>query len=116
MKKKAQESGIAGALKPPYCAVIFASQRTDADGGGYEAMAERMRELASEQEGFLGMESARDGAGFGLTVSYWRDHASARKWKQNAEHLEAQRMGREKWYREYRTRICTVSREYGRDD
>ena len=100
---------------PPYCAVIFSGLRAEDDGAAYEKTAARMRELAAEQDGFLGMESARDPDEFGITVSYWRNAECARKWKQNAEHLEAQRLGREKFYRAYRARICTVEREYGRE-
>jgi heme-degrading monooxygenase HmoA len=66
-------------------------------------------ELASEQEGFLGVESARDE--LGLTVSYWRDRESIVRWKAEAEHREAQRMGRERWYRSYRIRIARVEEE-----
>ena len=45
--------------EPPYYAAIFSSRRTPGDQG-YEAMAERMVELAAQQPGFLGSESARD--------------------------------------------------------
>ncbi len=70
-----------------------------------------MEELAKEQEGFLGMESARDG--IGITVSYWRDLECIRKWKQHEEHLVAQTKGRSTWYSAYRIRIAKVEREYG---
>jgi heme-degrading monooxygenase HmoA len=33
-------------------------------------MADHMVALASEQPGFLGVESVRDGNGLGITVSY----------------------------------------------
>ncbi|CAM2871220.1 hypothetical protein PASE110613_05245 [Paenibacillus sediminis] len=56
-------------LKPPYYAVIFSSQRTEGDHG-YEEMADEMVKLASEQAGFLGVESSRDENGFGITISY----------------------------------------------
>ena len=61
-------SDIADTPKPPYYAVIFSSHRTDGDNG-YGEMAERMAELAAQQPGYLGMESAREG--LGITVSYW---------------------------------------------
>ncbi len=73
-------------------------------------MAERMVELAQRQSGFLGMESARDGVG--ITVSYWRDLESIRNWKAELEHKEAQRLGREKWYSAFKTRIARVERDY----
>ncbi|MGC8513766.1 MAG: antibiotic biosynthesis monooxygenase family protein [Acidimicrobiales bacterium] len=94
---------------PPYVAVIFTSTRTEGDYG-YEAMAQTMMELASKQAGFLGLESARDDVG--ITVSYWVDRASARAWKEVAEHGVAQRLGREIWYSDYRVRIATVDRDY----
>ena len=50
---------------PPYYAVIFSSTRT-AGENGYDAMADRMVELAAEQAGFLGVESARGADGFGI--------------------------------------------------
>ena len=103
---------IAGTPEPPYFAVIFSSLRTEGDHG-YEAMAERMLELAARQPGFLGVESVRDATGFGLTVSYWRDEVAIAAWKAEGEHAEAQRLGREQWYAAFRLRVCRVEREYG---
>lgn len=103
---------IAGTPEPPYFAVIFSSQRTPGDRG-YARMAERMVELAAAQPGFLGVESARAADGFGLTVSYWRDEAAIAAWKAQAEHLEAQRLGRETWYEAFAVRVCRVERASG---
>ncbi len=77
-------------------------------------MADRMLELAAQQPGFLGVESARDGVG--ITVSYWRHLESIKAWKANAEHLVAQQTGRADWYRQYKTRIARVERDYGFDN
>ncbi len=96
--------------KPPYYAVIFTSIRTDGDNG-YGIVGERMLELAHQQKGFLGVESARNEVG--ITVSYWQDLASIKAWKQNAEHIEAQRLGKKQWYAEFKVRIAKVEREYG---
>jgi heme-degrading monooxygenase HmoA len=101
-----------GHVTPPYVAVIFSSMRTSGDHG-YAAAAERMEELAAQQPGYLGIESARGDDRFGITVSYWADEESARAWKRVAEHAEAQRRGRAEWYSSYTIRIATVSREYG---
>jgi heme-degrading monooxygenase HmoA len=101
---------IANTPAPPYYAVIFTSHRTEGDNG-YGRMADRMVELASEQPGFLGVESAREEVG--ITVSYWSDLESIKRWKQNAEHQEAQRLGHEKWYTSFKTRISKVERDYG---
>lgn len=101
---------IANTPKPPYYAVIFTSHRTEGDNG-YGQMADRMVELASKQPGFLGAESAREDVG--ITVSYWSDLESIQNWKANIEHLEAQRLGHEKWYASFKTRISKVERDYG---
>jgi len=103
-------SDIANTPKPPYYAVIFISHRTDGDNG-YGEMAERMAELAAQQPGYLGMESAREG--LGITVSYWKSLEAIRNWKQNAEHQEAQRRGHQQWYSSFRVRVAKVEREYG---
>lgn len=92
-----------------YYAVIFTSERTIIEDG-YAEMAVLMEELAKKQEGFLGVESAR--SEIGITVSYWKDLESIKKWKQNLEHLVVQEKGRRDWYKSYTTRICLVEREY----
>lgn len=97
---------------PPYYAVVFSSQRTDGDHG-YAAMADRMVELARQQPGFLGVESARGTDGFGITVSYWASEADIAAWKQQTEHLAAQTLGRERWYAQYSLRVARVERAYG---
>ena len=101
---------IVSHLQPPYYAVIFTALLTD-DTSEYVETAERMEELAKEQDGYLGIESARNVVG--ITVSYWKDLDSIKKWKNNVEHTEARNRGREQWYKQYQLRICKVEREYG---
>ena len=92
----------------PYVAVIFSTRRS-ADLVGYSEMAARMEELAAEQPGYLGIESISDGHR-GLTVSYWQDEEASLAWRAIAEHVVAQRLGRERWYDEYDLRVATVPR------
>jgi heme-degrading monooxygenase HmoA len=101
---------ISNTPPPPYYAVIFTSLRTEAEEG-YANMARRMVELASQQPGFLGIESAREE--IGITVSYWDSLEAIKHWKTHAEHQLAQEKGREVWYSAYKTRICKVERDYG---
>lgn len=102
-------SGIAKTPQPPYYAVIFASQRTEGDKG-YGKMAEKMVELASEQKGFLGVESARDNE-LGITVSYWESLDAIKNWKENSAHKVAQERGKKEWYKNFALRVCKVERE-----
>ncbi|MBI4913698.1 MAG: antibiotic biosynthesis monooxygenase [Acidobacteria bacterium] len=94
----------------PYVAVIF-TNLLRADALDYEVVAERMLTLARLQPGFLGVESVRDERGLGLTVSYWKDEAAALAWKAVAEHREAQRLGRERFYATYALRVARVERQ-----
>lgn len=100
---------IAKTQKPPYYAVIFSSTRTVGDNG-YSEMADKMVELAKQQDGFLGIESARNE--IGITVSYWKDLDSIKKWKENSEHKVAREKGRKNWYQSFKTRIAKVEMDY----
>ena len=95
--------------KPPYYAVIFTSIM-NMDIEGYDEMAQKMEKLAQKQEGFIGIESARNK--IGITVSYWKDLDAIKRWKMNIEHQEAQRLGRSKWYKSFSVRIAKVERAY----
>jgi heme-degrading monooxygenase HmoA len=103
-------SNISKTPKPPYYAVIFTSKRTETVEG-YVQMAEKMVEYASQQKGFLGVESARD-TGVGITVSYWDSLDAIKAWKEHAAHQAAQEKGKTKWYESYAVRITKVERDY----
>jgi len=97
-------------LQAPYYAVIFSTLLSD-DLEGYEETANRMEELAQQQLGYLGIESARNQ--IGITVSYWESLDAILQWKNNVEHTKAREKGRAVWYKKYQLRICKVEREYG---
>ena len=93
-------------------AVIFCARRTAADEDGYQAAATAMGQLAAEQPGYLGEDHARSADGVGITVSYWRDDASARAWRDNPEHALIRDQGRGKWYSEYSLHVARIERGY----
>lgn len=95
-----------------YVAVIFSSRRTGHGAADYDAAAVEMEALAERQPGFLGIESARNADGTGITVSYWATVAHAQAWKGVAEHRAVQQRGRDEWYESYRVRIAEVTRDY----
>jgi heme-degrading monooxygenase HmoA len=100
--------------QPPYYVVIFTYQRTEGDQG-YDAMAQRMGEAAQQQPGFLAVETMQGADGVGVVLVYWKDTESIIKWKHHLEHLSAQKLGRERWYKSYRVRVAKVERAYGFD-
>jgi heme-degrading monooxygenase HmoA len=94
-------------------AVIFASRRTRDDDAGYAAAAEAMDSLAARQPGYRGIQNARGPDGFGITVSYWADDASAVAWRSHAEHAAIRFLGRQRWYDAYSVQVARVERSYG---
>ena len=99
---------IAITPEPPYYAVTFTSFLKGNDLEGYYKTAERMLELASQQPGFLGYETARGESGLGITISYWESREAVKNWKANMEHREVQGRGFKEWYQKFTTRICRV--------
>lgn len=92
--------------------VIFVAQRTSDDDEGYAAAANAMDALAAQQEGYLGIDSARGSDGLGITVSYWADDAAAKAWRDNPEHAAIREQGRGRWYSSYSLHVASVERSY----
>ena len=97
--------------EPPYYTVIFSAVQSETIEG-YAETALRMESLAKTMPGYLGIESARNKDGFGITVSYWESEEAIAQWKREAEHLDAQRRGRNDWYERYQVRVAKVERSY----
>tara|TARA_R110000824_G_scaffold85425_7_gene212343 strand:+ start:27 stop:347 length:321 start_codon:yes stop_codon:yes gene_type:complete len=93
-------------------AVIFCAQRSGVDEDAYQAAAASMAELAALQPGYLGEDHARSADGFGITVSYWSDDASAQAWRDHPDHNVIREQGRGKWYSEYSLHVARVERGY----
>lgn len=100
---------LANTPQPPYYAVIFSSIKKNNDTA-YNDMAQKMEKLAKQQQGFLGIESAREEVG--ITVSYWQSLEAIQQWKNNVAHIEAQIKGKSDWYKNYKVRIAKVERAY----
>ena len=64
---------ISDTPETPYYAAIFTSVNADTDHAEHHTMTQRMLELASSYDGYLGIEPARNEDGTGVAVSYWRD-------------------------------------------
>ncbi|MCA0324584.1 MAG: antibiotic biosynthesis monooxygenase [Proteobacteria bacterium] len=90
--------------------VIFRANARQLDAA-YSATAAQMRELALKEFGCLEFTAVTEGDQE-IALSYWPNEASIRAWKQQADHLMAQQMGRERWYASYRVEVAEVTRRY----
>ncbi len=100
-------------LPPGAVAVIFTSRRSVADPAGYAAAAAEMDAEAARQPGYLGIVSARDAQGAGITVSYWANEADAIAWRAHPGHAAIRARGRDVWYDGWRVDVAHVTRSYG---
>ena len=94
-------------------AVIFKAQVNELDQSYYD-MALRMRELAIAQYACKEFVSVTEG-NTEIAVSYWESLDHIKLWKQDAEHLLAQKLGRSQWYKNYQVQIVELIREYSND-
>ena len=91
---------------------IFRSRlREDADSG-YRALAARMLELARSMPGFVDFKSFRAEDGERVSLIEFESLATLEAWRDDPEHLKAQREGRERFYSEYRLQLCEPLRAY----
>ncbi len=95
----------------PIYVVIFSSVLAD-NPTGYLEMADKILERAKLTEGFIHFESFRQPDGHGVSLSYWTDREAIAKWKNDCEHLVAQKLGKTKWYDFYRIQIAKVEKSY----
>ena len=51
-------------------------------------------------------------SGFGITVSYWADAASATAWRDHPDHVRIRNAGRDRWYESYEVVVTQVTRDY----
>ena len=98
--------------EPPYYAAILSTWHTGEDLEGYAEMGAKMIQAAESQPGYLGKESLDGPGGYQLSIVYYTTEEAIRQWREHAEHLVAQRLGRDRWYEAYEVRIARVERSY----
>ncbi|MEH6580269.1 MAG: antibiotic biosynthesis monooxygenase [Amphritea sp.] len=91
-------------------AVIFKAEINQLDDG-YSKMAERMRQLSMDEYGCLEFTACTEGDRE-IAISYWDSEEQIKAWKKNSEHLVAQTLGKQQWYKSYQVQIVEVVREY----
>ncbi len=91
-------------------AVIFKAKTKKLDDD-YFKMAKRMRELAINEYGCVEFTAVTEGSDE-IAISYWESMEQIKKWKQNSEHLVAQKLGKEKWYETYSVEIVEILEKY----
>lgn len=90
--------------------VIFKAQIQNLDIQ-YIEMAQHLRAKALSQFNCQKFESLCE-LDQEIALSYWHSLADIQAWHHDAEHLIAQRLGKEQWYRHFSVEICEVVKSY----
>lgn len=100
-------------VSPPYYAVIFSSKKKKNDPE-FSKLSEYLDELVTKQDGYLGHENY--GEDPAVTISYWKDLESIKKWRNEPEHANAMKRSIKEWFAAYRTQVAKVERNYFWED
>lgn len=95
-------------------AVIFKATVAELDDE-YLRMAQHLKDLAFKQYGCLDFVSVTEG-NEEIAISYWSSKQQIRDWKNDPEHMCAQHLGRNKWYKSFSIEICEVIRKRAGND
>ena len=98
-------------------AVIFEFTPAEGRFPEYMKLVDTLREDLARADGFISLERFESITTKGKFVSlqFWRDEESVRKWRTLQKHREAQKRGRAGIFASYRLRIASVLRDYEMD-
>ena len=99
-------------------AVIFEVVPREGHADAYFKLAAGLREQLEAIDGFVSVERFQSLTQPGklLSLSFWRDEAALRRWREVEAHRAAQHAGRTRHFADYRLRVAQVLRDYGLDE
>jgi len=98
-------------------AVIFEFTPAEGRFPEYLKLVGELKADLDKAEGFISLERFESITNKGKFVSlqFWKDEESVRKWRNLQKHREAQKKGRKEVFDSYRLRVCSVIRDYEMD-
>jgi heme-degrading monooxygenase HmoA len=90
---------------------VFRSRLRPGLSDEYGAAVERMSALAETMPGYISHKTFLSPDGERCTIVEFEHEEGLRAWRTNREHIEAQRLARDKYYTEYHVQVCTLDRE-----
>jgi heme-degrading monooxygenase HmoA len=98
-------------------AVIFEFTPAEGRFPEYMQLVETLKADLAKADGFISLERFESITTRGkfISLQFWRDEESVRKWRNLQKHRAAQKLGRERIFESYRLRIATVLRDYEKD-
>jgi heme-degrading monooxygenase HmoA len=95
-------------------AVIFEVTPAPGRREEYLDLAAQLRPALEQTDGFISIErfASLTNEGKMLSLSFWRDEAAVKRWRELEGHRAAQARGRGGVFAEYRLRVAEVARDY----
>src|SRR5438128_3993184 len=98
---------------PTEVVVIFKTHLRDgADSEAYRKTSRRMHELVERIPGFISIKAYTGEDGEEIDLVRFANEDALKAWKEQPEHREAQRRGREEFYDRYSVQARKVVRDY----
>jgi len=96
-------------------AVIFEVEPKDGRENDYLDLAAALKADLEKIDGFISVERFRSIVKPGklLSLSFWRDEETVKRWREHARHRLAQAKGRDAVFADYRISVAEIERQYG---
>ena len=91
---------------------IFRSRLRPEHEEEYHEVAPRIEQLAKSMPGFVAIKAFAAPDGERVSIVEFASEEEHRAWREHPEHRVAQKLGREKFYSEFRIQVCRLERDY----
>ena len=84
----------------------------------YLEIAAELRASLEKIDGFISVERFQSISDENkmLSLSFFENHQALDEWRNIAEHRNAQTIGRTSYFADYRLRVVSIERDYGKDE
>lgn len=98
--------------------VVFEVTVRPGVGQRYFDLAAELRPALERIDGFISIERFESLATPGkyLSLSFWRDEAAVRRWREHGDHEAAQVLGKKEIFADFRISVADVVRQYSMAD
>jgi heme-degrading monooxygenase HmoA len=91
---------------------IFRSRLREEHKDEYYKTADGMESLVASMPGFISFKTFRANDGERVSIVEFESKGAQEAWRNHPEHLDAQRLGREKFYSEFKIQVMDNPRSY----
>jgi heme-degrading monooxygenase HmoA len=91
---------------------LFRSRLRPEHENEYAEWAARIHDLAVKTPGFLAIKTFTAEDGERVSIVEFESEETMRQWREQADHRQAQELGRKLFYSEYRIQVCQPIRDY----